>query len=96
MAANKGNEELKQFIDSYTMEGKKLEELLIDITLYSEGAILLADLYNMPLKMINSVQSRIQIKIDKSRPKNNKMSQKMVPGEVSKESATPQPKVENR
>lgn len=58
------NNELKKIIDNMTAQAKKIEETLLELSLYSNGSITLQDLYNMPLTKLEPIQKMLKSKIE--------------------------------
>lgn len=58
------NQELKKIIDTMTARKDKLENNLLELSIYSNGSLTPNDLYNMPLSKIETIQKSLISKIE--------------------------------
>lgn len=57
------NAEIASYSDHLITQGKKLEENILELAIYSNGSITLDDLYSMPIENIEKLEKIIPKKI---------------------------------
>lgn len=79
MAVTLSRTELQKQVEKMSMEANALHDWLMDLSIYSDGAISYIELLQMPMSMVKRFQDRLQIKIDNIN--GNKKKEKMIPGQ---------------
>lgn len=91
MAARMTGQELQKYIEKMNMASDKAHENLMDIALYSEGAVSYGDLLQMPMKRVKMFSERIDLKRN-----GGKTNEQLTPGEVNGPAAMPEIRQEIR
>lgn len=61
------NHEIKNFVDNLITQSNKIQESLLETTIYSNGSISLDILYNIPIEQVDKIQKIISKKIKQDR-----------------------------
>lgn len=64
---NLDNNSLNSYIEDLATQERKLVEILTEIAIYSNGAISLQDLYNLPFEQVNHIEKTLSEKIKMDR-----------------------------
>jgi len=83
--------EVQAYMKRMTAEADSLHEVMIDISLYSDGAVSYRDLLEMPFKRVKQIRERLEKKM-----KGKGGSDMLEPGEVSQSPNAPKSYAEMR